>query len=688
MAYSKQGSRYNHSITVFIRWSETQTMHKIWQSWCERVAHSQTLLIGGVAVLVGLASGAGIWLFKGLIDLLQKLTIVQAVDLLAPAGRWTLLLIPLAGGIAVGLVAQHLIGEDKLHGTAGVMQAVALAGGRLRYEKAPAKTAAAILSIGTGASVGPEDPSVVIGANLGSMIGQWLRMPDERIRMLVAAGAASAIGAAFNAPIAGVFFALELVLGEIGGTSLGLILVAAVTSSLFTQAVSGSSPAFQVPAYTFQSGWELFFYLALGLIAGPVSALYVQLLYRVQDFFQRLKLPRWLMTGSAGLVVGIVAVFLPQVLGSGYETIGEVLNEGDLALGLLLALLLAKVILTPVSIGGGFVGGVFAPALFIGAMLGGAFGMASAEMFPQLGLTPAAFALVGMAAVLAGAVRAPLTAVLLLFEMTNDYRIILPLMFAVAVSFLISQRIQKDSVYALGLARHGIRLDRGRDVEVMGALTVGEAMHPCDAALPQDIGLSQAAEIMVRSRHHGLPVVDSEGLLAGILTVEDIDRAREAKTAGEACTPDPVVAFADETLNIALQRMSRADVGRLPVVARDNPRKLLGMLGRADIIHAYDIALTRRMTQRHREHAVRLDAITPARVEVTDVMVEAGSQCEGKNMREIPFPRECVIASVRRGGNVFIPRGSTILKGGDILVIVAQGEARQDVLRMCQKAEG
>lgn len=656
-----------------------------WSSLSERIAASQTVLIGGVAVLVGLATGAGIWVFKSLTEILRNLMFVKVAGLLAPAGRWTVVLIPLAGGILVGLLVHFLIGEEKLPGTAGVMQSMALTGGRLRYQKAPVKTVGAILSIGMGASVGPEDPSVQIGANLGSMLGQRLRMSDERIRMLVAAGAASAIAAAFNAPIAGVFFALELILGEIGGTSLGLILVAAVTSSLFTQSVSGSSPAFQVPAYTFRSGWELPFYLALGLIAGPVSAVYIQLLYRIQDLYHKLKMPSWVMTGSAGLLLGITGIFLPQVFGTGYATIGEVLNKNDMALWLLLALLIAKVVLTPVSIAGGFVGGVFAPALFIGATLGGAFGMLAARIFPGLGLTPAAFALVGMAAVLAGSVHAPLTAVILLFEMTNDYRIILPLMFAVAVSLLISQRIHKDSIYALGLARHGIRLDRGRDVEVMGAITVGEAMHAGSEGIPESASLVQAAEIMARSRHHGLPVVDATGLLSGVLTIEDVERAADAKTVGEACTRNVEVAFPDETLNIALRRMSRSDVGRLPVVTRENPRKLVGVLGRADVIHAYDIALTRRTTQRHQEQAVRLDALTPARVDVTDVVIERGSLCAGKKMSEIPFPHDCVIASVRRGGQVFIPRGNTTLQSEDLLVVVAQGAAREEVLRLCRK---
>lgn len=646
-------------------------------AWLERILNSQTLTLGGSSVLVGLATGAGIWLFKWLIELVRGFAF-------GAINGWLVVLIPVLGGLVVGLAAHLWVGEEKLHGTAAIMQSVALAGGRLRFQKAPVKTGAAILSIGTGASVGPEDPSVQIGANLGSMFGQVFHMSDERIRTLVAAGAASAIAAAFNAPIAGVFFSLEIILGEITGNALGMILVAAVTSSVITQAISGSSPAFLVPAYAFNSAWELPLYLGLGLLAGPVSALYVRLLYRMQDWFQSWHVPQPVKTASAGLAVGITGIFLPQVFGVGYETIDEVLNQNDLGIGLLIALMLAKIILTPVSIGGGFFGGVFAPSLFIGAMLGGAFGSLAASLLPGLGLHPAAFALVGMAAVLVGAVHAPLTSVILLFEMTNDYRIILPLMFAVAVSLLISQRIQNDSVYAMGLARHGIRLDRGRDVEVMGGITVGEIMQPGTDALLDTMSLSEAAEIMTRMRRHGLPVVDFSGLLYGILTLKDLER-ESCKTVAEACTRELEVAYPDETLDMALRRMSSLDIGRLPVVARDNPRQLVGVLRRADIIHAYDIALTRRVARRHQEHAVRLEALTPAGVEVSDVIVESGGLVVGKRMKEIPFPVDCVIASVRRGGQVFIPRGETILRAGDVLVVVAEGAARDEVLRLCHQ---
>jgi CIC family chloride channel protein len=666
-------------------------MKKRLTSLLDRVPTSQTLMLGAVAMLVGLASGAGVWIFKLAISLVQKLMDASVGGLSSNYGVWILALSPVLGGVVVGLISQYWMGEERIHGVAGIMEAVALASGRLRYRHVPARAAAAAISIGTGAAVGPEDPSVQIGANLGSMFGQLLHMNDERIRILVAAGAAAAIAAAFNAPIAGVFFALEIILGEISGDMLGMVLIASVASAVLTQSISGPEPAFHVPAYEFGSAWELPLYLGLGLLAGPFSALYVRLLYWMQDFFRGWKMPQWLKTASVGLAIGLIGLLLPQILGVGYDTIGEILNKNDLPFWLLAALLVAKLVVTPMSIGGGFVGGVFAPSLYIGAALGGCYGLGMAHFFPALGLNPSAFSLVGMAAVLAGAVHAPLTATLLLFEMTNDYRIILPLMFAVAVSLIISQRLQRDSVYMMGLARFGIRLDRGRDVEVMQAITVGEAMEPDTDALPDSVTLVEAAEIMLQTHRHGMPVVNANGYLDGILTLQDIERVDVEKRAeirvSSICTSELMVAFPEETLSSALQRMSRRDLGRLPVVDRNNPRKLLGMLRRADIIHAYDIALTRRAHQRHQAYQVKLDAITPERVDVIDVGVELEAPCAGKKMSEIPWPRECLIASVRRGKDVFIPHGETVIKSGDVLVVVANGQARQEVLQLCQQPD-
>lgn len=653
----------------------------------ERLQPSESVIFGALAVLVGLASAAGVWLFKWLIDQVHWLAFEKLGLALQPLGGWTVLLLPGLGGLLVGLLLHFWIGQERHHGVAGIMEAVALAGGRLRYQRVPAKAIAAAISIGSGASVGPEDPSVQIGANLGSMFGQKLHLSEERLRALVAAGAASGIAAAFNAPIAGVFFALEIILGEISGSALGIVVLSSVTSAVFTQAVSGPEPAFQVPAYAFNSAWELPIYLGLGLLSGPVAALYVRLLYLAQDLFQRwIKLPRWARPILAGLLVGLVGIGLPQVFGVGYETIEKILLGENLGLALLLALMVAKLVLTPLSIAGGFPGGVLAPSLFIGATLGGAFGQAASLLFPSLAINPAAFAMVGMSALLAGAVHAPLTAILLLFEMTHDYRIILPLMFAVVVSLLLSQRLQRDSVYTLGLARKGIRLDRGRDVDVLETVTVGEVMQAAPFTLPASDSLATASEKLLATRHHGVPVLDAEGHLAGIFTLQDLDRNQPetwaVRTVGEACTRHPILAYPDETIGAALRRMSTRDIGRLPVVARDDPRRLVGLLRRSDLVRVYDAALTRRTALRHSAAQVRLDGVTPESVKIIEIQIEPGSACAGKRMKDVPWPRDSLVATLRRGPQVLIPRGDAIIKIGDVLVIVAAGESLQAVIEL------
>jgi CIC family chloride channel protein len=341
--------------------------------------------------------------------------------------------------------------------------------------------------------------------------------------------------------------------------------------------------------------------------------------------------------------------------------------------------MVAKLFLTPVSIGGGFFGGVFAPSLFIGATLGGAYGQFLNRLLPGLQIAPPAFAMVAMAAVLAGAIHAPLTAILLLFEMTNDYRIILPLMLAVVISMLISQRIERDSVYSLGLARKGIRLERGRDLELLEMITVGEIMQPAPIVLHETDNLIYASDLLFQTRHHGVPVLNRQEELIGIFTIEDLDRTDvkdwSTLTVGEVCSRDLVVTYPDETLGAALRRMGTFDIGRLPVVDRENHRALVGLLRRTDLVRAYSIALTRREAMRHRSHQVKLDAITPEAVNVFELEIENGAPCEGKQIKEVIWPQDCILTSLRRGRQVLIPHGDTVLMAGDVLVVVAKQAA-------------
>lgn len=656
-------------------------------NWMQKTRIPEPARVGAAAMLVGLLSGVGIWIFKKLIEWTQFFAFEKLGGWLNSFGNWTVFLIPVLGGLLVGLLVHFWVGKERYQGIPGVIEACALAGGRLPFRKMPLRVLAAALSIGSGASVGPEDPSVQIGTNIGSLVGQVLHLTEDRTRALVAGGAAGGIAAAFNAPIAGVFFALEVVLGEISSSSFGFAAISAVTSAVFTQAVSGNQPAFSIPPYTIHSGWELPVYLILGLLAGPLAAAYIRLIFLARNLFERLNWPSWLKPVLAGGIIGITGIFLPQVFGVGYPTIGSILNNTPFSLWLLLALLLAKLIMTPVSIGGGFMGGVFAPSLFLGATLGGAVGAVANALFPALDIPIPSFAMVGMAAVLASTVHAPLTAILLLFEMTHDYRIMLPLMFAVAVSLTVSRQLQKDSVYQHALTIKGIQLDNLRDIDVLESMVVEEIMTLHPETLHDDEPVSFAFERMKQTHHTGMPVMDENDHLVGILSMQDMqevmnDSGRMALLqVGELCTHKLFLTYPDESLAAALRKMSIYDVGRLPVVNREDPSILMGLLRRPDVIRAYDIAMARRTARIHRTQQVRLGYLSGA--EVHEIPIEPGSICEGRKIQDIHWPRSMVISSIRHGQTLVLPHGDTLLHPGDVLVVVTEENGLAETKRLC-----
>jgi chloride channel protein, CIC family len=590
------------------------------------------------------------------------------------------------GGLLVGLMRHFFLTQERHHGVAGIMEAVAIAGGRLRYQRTPLKALAAAFSIGTGASVGPEDPSVQIGANIGSMIGQLSQLSTGRIRVLVATGAAAGIAAAFNAPIAGVFFAIEIILGELTTGAFGMIVLGSVISAVLTRAMVGPNPAFAIPAYAYNGPLELPFYFLLGVLAVPVSLVYVRAIYGFQDWFHKTTWPRWISPIFVGLLIGIIGLRYPQLLGDSYSAIADILFGRNLLPSLLLILLILKLLLTSLSIGAGFVGGVFAPSLFLGAALGGAFGSFIDQVVPQLQIHPSAFALVGMAAVLAGTIRAPITAIMLLFEMTNDYRIFLPLMFAVVISVFASERFFPFSVYTLSLARKGIHLRQGRDIDLLESLLVKDVMESAPGKIPDTKNLGDASQILVDLRSHGLPVVDNEGLLSGVLTIQDIETAMANDPVNAKrrvllfCTKSMQVTYPDESVQQAVAKMIRLDIGRLPVVDRTNPQKLVGWLRRSTVMRAYDLARIRLASDQHTGGQIRLGAISGA--EVIEMTIGAESAVAGKKMAEIPWPKDCVVASIQRGWNLVIPRGNTQLLQGDRLAIVVDKKDQENLRRL------
>ncbi|MBI5666474.1 MAG: chloride channel protein [Chloroflexi bacterium] len=655
---------------------------------------SENTILLLLAVAVGFATGVGVWLFDRGIEFFHHIFYEWlAVELLSRwLGAFAVIASLALAGLIVGWMMERFVGEERHHGLAGLIEAVALTGGRLRYRVMPVKSIAAALSLGAGASVGPEAPSVVIGANIGSFFGQRLHLSEERMRLLVAAGSASAIAAAFRAPIAGVFFSLEVILnGEFTAGSFSVVVLAAVIGSVFLQAVTDAAPVFGSLNFTMGSPGEILLYAALGLLLAPVAVAFIHVIHWQHDLWQRVRLPRPFKAALAGVLVGAVAIVFPQIMGPGREVMAEVLNGREpFTVGFLLALGLVKLLMTGVSLGGGFVGGIFAPTVYVGTMLGGAFGLLAANLLPDsLTGSPQAYAIAGMAAVMAGVVRAPITGILLVFELTNDYRLILPIMFTTVICVALTERLVPAGIDALTLLRAGLRLEQGRDVDVMQGVTVGEAMLSPAPTIPETASLVELRDALRQWRTRSLCVVDTDGLLTGIVTLTDLQRAYDSGgdkplTVGDICSREVITAVPDDVLWTAIRTMGARDFGSLPVV-QPGTRQPIGLLRRESIVRAYSMAVARKREQQHRAEQIRLNALTGAHVVERHIAPDA--LIAGQRIRDIDWPDESVVASIRRNGKLLVPHGITQLQAGDVLTIVVAREAENDLARLFLPAD-
>ena len=560
-----------------------------------KVHETQVLILSGL--VVGIGAGLGAVAFRELISGCTFLFF----QVLRPAlstflGPSAIIFIPAIGGLLFGPLIYFFAREAKGHGVPEVMLAVAQKGGRIRPIVAAVKSVASAVCIGSGGSVGREGPIVQIGSALGSTWGQLFHMSDARIRTLVACGAAGGIAATFNAPIAGVFFALEIILGEFSTRSFGIVVIASVTASVIGRAFFGNVPAFPLPAYQVLHVSEFPFYVLLGGLGAFAGVAFTRILYWFEDRFDAIKMPEYLKPVPGGLLLGALGFFLPQIFGVGYPAMSAAL-AGKYALGLLALLVIAKILAVSLTIGSGGSGGVFAPSLFIGAMLGEAYGTFLQRVFPAIITHPGNYGLVGMAAVFAGAARAPITAVIILFELTGDYSVILPLMIAVVISTIVAEVFGKETIYTLKLKRRGIDLRAGKPDHLMGRIPVREAMVTSILTLPRTLTVAGAI-LELKQRHQwGLLVVDEAGALVGVLMAHDLEEAvlaeRGEETLGQlvsAGTP-PETIFADEHLDEAIRRMGVHDQPLLPVVARGNSRHPIGIVGRDDIFKAYSVAM-------------------------------------------------------------------------------------------------
>lgn len=659
-------------------------------TWSQRITRRldqtnlpEPVIIIITALVVGIGAGLGAFIFRRLINLIFRTSFDTIAGFLEPISPFQYILIPAVGGLIVGTLIYKYAQEAKGHGVPEVMEAVALRGGRIRPRVAVVKALASSICIGTGGSVGREGPIAQIGSALGSTVGQLLNLSDERVRNLVACGAAGGIAATFNAPIAGALFAQEVILGQFHATYFGAVVISSVTADVIAQNLEGNLLAFTVPQYTLVSPWELVFYALMGVIAGVLSVFFTRSLYASEDLWDKLRVPEYIKPALGGALLGVVGLLtykadgIPRIFGVGYESINTALAS-SFTLQLTLALLVLKMLATLLTLGSGGSGGVFAPSLFMGAMLGASFGQIVSSVFPTITAPAGAYALVGMAAFFSGAAHAPVTAILILFEMTGDYQIILPLMLATVISTLISRLLSRDSIYTLKLARRGVNLEQGQDIDVMQGVRVEEIMTTELDSVPPDLSITSLAEVFSDTHHHGLPVCDQDGNLLGVVSLQDLEKAlsepslEDRKVIDIATTRDIQVAYPDEAVWEALRRLGIRDVGRLPVLENRNGRKLVGIIRRSDIVRAYNIAIINRSHHQYKSEILKLGKLDDATF-LHLVIPQDGAVAE-KRVNQIDLPEECLIISVQRGNKQYVVHGNTIIQAGDRITVFTKQE--------------
>ncbi len=461
--------------------------------------------------------------------------------------------------------------EARGHGVPEVMYAVARRGGRIAPQVAAVKALASALCIGGGGSVGREGPIVQIGSALGSTAGRLAKVPESRMRVLVACGAAAGISATFNAPLAGVFFAMELILADFTAQAFGMVVLAAVAASVIGRAALGDTPFLALPPFGVSHPAEYLLFAALGLLAGGAGVLFTRVLYAIEDLCDALwRGPEWLRPAVGGLLLGAVLLLLPQMYGVGYPVLGKAV-AGRYAIAFLLVLLVGKIVATSLTIGIGGSGGVFAPSLFIGAMLGTAFGEAAEHLVPSIAGPVGAYGLIGMGAVFAGAARAPITGVIILFELTGEYTIILPLMAAIVLATGVSHRLSPDTIYTMKLRRRGV--DLGLPAETVDghpARLARDVMTGIPPALPSTATLTQVAAALAHTAFGVLPVVDPDGVHIGVVSARGVSDAladgRHGAAAATLATEIPSTVQADTPLAGVAEALSRNGVDAAPVI--------------------------------------------------------------------------------------------------------------------------
>lgn len=557
------------------------------------VLRSRRIGLLTLALIVGVGAGFGAVVFRYLITGITRLfTGVEdyaagpgaANPHLPGLGHWFVVLTPVLAGILYGPLVYRFAREARGHGVPEVMVAVARHGGKIRPQVAVVKAIASALCIGGGGSVGREGPIVQIGSALGSSLGQFFKLDELRIRLLVACGAAGGIAATFNAPLAGVFFAMELILRQWATESFGMVVISSVTASIIGRAVLGNDPFLILPAFNVGHLVQYPLFALLGVIAGLVGVGFSRVLYLIEDACDwAWRGPEWLRPAVGGVLLGGVLLVLPQMYGVGYPVLGRAVAGGYTVM-FLIALLVGKLIACSLTIGIGGSGGVFAPSLFCGAMVGAVFGDVVHAIAPGSAGSVGAYALVGMGALFAGSARAPITAVVIMFELTGEYSIILPLMLAIVLATGISQLVSRDTVYTRKLLRRGIDIDAPAEPS-FGRRAVSTIMTQPPEPILADASLEAITLRFSQTETVALPVVDHDLRLLGVLNAHEV---MDAAAAGEdsdavALTRPLDAVLAGQPIGVAIKRLDRGD-SAVPIA--DDEGVLVGWVTQREVLGA------------------------------------------------------------------------------------------------------
>ena len=556
-----------------------------------------------IAIIIGIVGGFGAIFFRFAIRFFQGTfygTWHYSLEYVLKLPWYVKLFAPAIGGLIIGPIVYYFAREAKGHGVPEVMESIVLRGGAIRPRVMIAKITASAICIGSGGSVGREGPIVQIGSAIGSIFGQVLRVTGSHLRTLVACGTAAGIAATFNAPIAGALFAMEVILSDFGFSQFSPIVVSSVAATVVSRHFLGDFPAFVIPHYELVSVFELIPYGILGILSAFVALVFINLLYKTEDLFDTIPIPGFLKPAIGGLAIGAIGIYFPHIFGVGYNTITLAL-EARLAWYFLLFLVFLKLVATSITIGSGGSGGVFAPSLFLGASLGGLVGTAVHTLIPLHTASSGAYALVGMGAVAAGAMHAPITSILIVFELTNDYRIILPLMTACIISVLITTKLKKDSIYTLKLTRRGINLFQGQEINVLRSLKVAQVMKIDYDFVHADTPFRKLMDLTVKSPHSNFFVVDHQNHLVGVISIHDIrktiyesDLLEPIVVAHDLMTPVRYYFTPNDTLDAVIMAFSEIEIDELPVVNGDNEKVLIGTISKDDVINAYNKEIFKR----------------------------------------------------------------------------------------------